>query len=152
MTLTFAKPERESDFQDTFSGPNAHPDLSPRELAALALGQSPVWFRTLFAARQKFARIAGLRTKTPEGKDPGVGFLLSLPVLRDDAKIYEAGLADRHLDFTIAVEKDGGRVSLTTENWFNNVSGRLYLVAVKPFHNRIVSRWVRVLGQPEPAQ
>ena len=84
MTLTFAKPEREPDFQDTFSGPNAHPDMSPHDLAALALGQSPAWFRTLFAARQKLARVAGLKTETPEGRDPGVGFLLSLPVLRND--------------------------------------------------------------------
>lgn len=147
-TLTFEKPNRTPDFQDCFTGKNAHLDKTPKELAALALANSPGWFRVLFAMRQKLASIVGLRTKTPDGKNPGVSFLLSLPVIQDDETAYEAGLADKHLDFILRIEKHDNEVSVRTHIWFNNTFGKLYLAVVKPFHNWIVSYWVKALGKP----
>lgn len=147
-TLTFEKPNRAPDFQDCFTGKNAHPEKSPRELAEIALASSPAWFRVLFAIRQKLASVVGLRTETPEGENPGVGFLLSLPVVQEDENAYEAGLADKHLDFILRIEKHDNEVSLRTHIWYNNTFGRIYLAVVKPFHNWIVSYWVNALGKP----
>ncbi|MDJ0612538.1 MAG: DUF2867 domain-containing protein [Rhizobiaceae bacterium] len=144
---SFAKPHREPDFKDCFSGANAYPEKSAKELAELALASSPFWFRVMFAMRQKLANIVGLRTKTDQGENPGVSFLLSLPELENTETAYEAGLADKHLDFTIRLEKTADRVNLMTQIWFNNFWGKIYLKFVLPFHNMIVSHWVKKLGR-----
>ncbi|MEL6967088.1 MAG: DUF2867 domain-containing protein [Pseudomonadota bacterium] len=148
MTLTFTKPERSPDFEDVFAGPNAYSHLSAQELTELALSRTPSWFRAMFALRQFFARFAGLRTESEAGGPADVNFLLSLPVLRDEPDIFEAGLADKHLDFAMCVEKREDEVRIATSVWCNNTLGRIYLSAVKPFHERIVAHWVRVLGTP----
>ncbi|MEM1038190.1 MAG: DUF2867 domain-containing protein [Pseudomonadota bacterium] len=148
MTLTFSKPQRSPDFEDVFSGPNAHDHLSAKELTELALSRTPSWFRALFAIRQFLARFSGLRTESEEGGPADVNFLLSLPVLRSEPNVFEAGLADKHLDFAMSVEKREGEVRITTSVWFNNTLGKVYLSAIKPFHERIVAHWVHVLGTP----
>jgi len=144
--VTFEKPKRSPDFEDSFSGKNAFPEKTPKELAKTALANSPMWFRVLFSIRQKLANLFGLRTKTDTGENPGVEFLLSLPVLKNNQNEYEAGLSDKHLDFTILVSKEDNIVSLTTQIWFNNFWGKAYLFVVMPFHNLIVSHWVKTLG------
>lgn len=146
MTLSFVKPKRAPDFEDEFCGANAYPEMTGRELAVLAIDQTPRWFRILFWVRQFLARIGGLRTETAEGAPADVAFLLSLPVLVNEPDCYEAGLADKHLDFTLSVEKHKNRVRIVTKVWFNNNAGRAYLFFIRPFHNRIVGHWVRVLG------
>ena len=144
--LIFEKPQRQPNFEDCFSGENSFPEKSPKELAKIALASSPLWFQIMFSLRQKLAGLFGLLTETPEGKDPGVGFLLSLPIIQDDETAYEAGLADKHLDFTIRISKEDDQINLRTQVWFNNFWGKIYLKIVMPFHNLIVSHWVKSLG------
>lgn len=145
--LSFNKSKCQPDFEDCFSGNNAFPNKSPKELAEIALANSPLWFRILFSIRQKLASLIGLTTKTSQGTNPGVGFLLSLPVVQDDETAFEAGLADKHLDFTLRISKENNQIHLKTQIWFNNIWGKIYLAIVKPFHNLILAHWVKALGK-----
>ncbi|MEM7067241.1 MAG: DUF2867 domain-containing protein [Pseudomonadota bacterium] len=148
MTRNFAKPDRTPDFEDCFTGPNAFPDRSAYDLAKMVVGNAPLWFRILFAVRQRIARLFGLVTKSDDGKNPGASFLLTLPVVENSPNRYEADISDKHLDFTLCLEKENEKINLRTQIWFNNIFGRAYLFVVKPFHNKIVSHWVSVLGRP----
>ncbi|MEM1316749.1 MAG: DUF2867 domain-containing protein [Pseudomonadota bacterium] len=155
MTEIFHQPDRAADYSDTFAGPNAHEQLTARELAALALSRVPGWFAAMFALRQRLASLVGLKTAHGDGGQVGTDFLLELPVLIEEPDRFRAGLNDRHLDFAIDVRKRNGEVSITTDIWFGEAGGglfgRAYLTAVKPFHNAILRHWVRVIATPEVA-
>lgn len=143
--MDFARPDRTPDFSDRFAGPNAAPELSARELMMRAFEATPGWFRGLFALRQMAARVAGLSTG-PQGAVTEVEVLGRLPVVEESETKFEFGMADRHLDFTIAVEKRETEVAITTDIWFNGWTGRAYLALVLPFHKMILRRYVSALG------
>ena len=155
MTEQFDQPDRVPDYSATFTGPNAHQQLTARELVALALSRVPGWFSAMFALRQRLASIAGLKTAHGDGGQVGTDFLLELPVLIEEPDRFRAGLNDRHLDFAIDLRKQNGQVMITTDIWFGEAGrglfGRVYLAAVKPFHNAILRHWVRVIARPEVA-
>lgn len=143
----FAKPDRKPDFSDIFEGRLAHHEKSARELAEYALANSPAWFLKLFQLRQFFARLVGLKTQPRQSAVDGTSFLLAMPVIEDSDDVYEAGISDRHLDFTLRLEKVSQSIRLSTTIWFNNWAGRIYLALVRPFHNRICAHYVKVLGE-----
>lgn len=147
---TFDQPSRNPDYSDTFTGPNAHPSLTARELAALALSRVPGWFRLMFSLRQRVAGVLGLKTAHGDGGQVGTDFLMELPVLIETPDRFRAGLNDKHLDFAIDVKKQAQNVAITTDIWFgqgaNRLLGRAYLTAVKPFHNAILRHWIAVLS------
>ncbi|MEO1611463.1 MAG: DUF2867 domain-containing protein [Pseudomonadota bacterium] len=143
--MEFARPQRAPDYSDRFAGPNASPEMSARELMGRAFEATPGWFRALFALRQTAARIAGLSTG-PKGAVTEVEVLGRLPVVEETDDKFEFGMADSHLDFTIAVEKGDADVAITTDIWFNGWTGRAYLTLVLPFHKMILRRYVAALG------
>lgn len=148
--MTFIRPDRSPDFSDRYSGVNATPDLSARELMDVAFKATPGWFRGLFALRQFAARIVGLDTG-PQGAATEVEVLGRLPVVVEQENRFEFGMADSHLDFTIAVEKDANVVAISTDIWFNGWTGRAYLALVLPFHKMILRRYIAALG-PKAAE
>jgi len=80
---------------------------------------------------------------------PEVNFLDAMPIIQESDNIYASGMADKHLDFMITVEKsEGPKVSITTQIWFNKTLGKLYLIAVLPFHKAILKHYIRKLGKP----
>ena len=110
-----------------------------------AFRATPLWFRLIFALRQAAARLAGLKTG-PDGRIGEVELLARLPVAHEADDVLEIGMADRHLDFTITVERTRGEVGFATEIWFNGAAGRAYLWLVMPFHRMILRRYVAALG------
>ena len=90
----------------------------------------------------------GLITGVGRWQDGGAGFLARLPVRHDRPDLFETGLTDRHLTFTIRVETQPGRVAVRTLIWFHSVLGRVYLRAVLPAHKAILRRMVARLGVP----
>ncbi len=147
MTATFIKSDHPPDFADSFTGKNAYRDKTPRQLAELAIASTPAWFHFLFSLRQKIARLAGLKTRPAGRVGADVSFLLAMPVIQDDESAYEAGLHDKHLDFTIRVTRNIDDVQMETRVWYKNFWGRPYLMLVLPFHNLIVSHWVKSLKE-----
>lgn len=151
MTEQFTTPDRAPDYSDRFAGPIANPKLSAKELLAAALDAAPPWFAALFALRQGVARVIGLKTAGAPGTPlTGLRFFETLPVLNEDDGCYELGVADRHLDFALRVEKTGaGDVAVTTDIWINGALGRIYLAFVLPVHRLAVRGFVDSLaGKP----
>lgn len=56
------------------------------------------------------------------------------PVVRDAPEEMVLGTDDRHLNFRIAVHRQGGRLYMSTWVHPHNIWGRVYLAAVMPFH------------------
>ena len=150
MNETFQLPARAPDYADVFSGDLAYPEKSARDLLRQSIETTPKWFHAAFALRNAGARLFGLKTSLenrPEG--PAVNFLDAMPIIEETDRIYSSGLADKHLDFMITVEKsEGPKVSITTQIWFNRSLGKLYLIAVLPVHKAILKHYIRKLGQP----
>ncbi len=100
--------------------------LSPKEAARRGLAL-PGWARALLALRNALVRPFGLKTGTSD--DTAI-----FPVVRDVPEELILGTDDRHLDFRIAVHRQGNRLYLSTWVRPHNVWGRAYLAAVMPFH------------------
>ena len=149
MSETFAVPPRAPDYADVFTGRLAHPDKSARDLLRHAIANTPRWFHGLFALRNSLVKLVGLKSSMknrPEG--PAINFLDNMPIIEETDQVYASGLADKHLDFLITVEKiDGPKVSFTTQIWFNATLGKLHLIAVLPFHKAIIRHYIRQLGK-----
>ena len=62
----------------------------------------------------------------------------TLPVLQDTPDCFEVGMADKHLTFTLQTDLTGRHIAVTTRIWFNNWSGRVYLLGVWVPHKLIV--------------
>jgi hypothetical protein len=98
--------------------------LTPQDGAARGLAL-PGWARALLALRNALVRPFGLRTGTD-------GPLF--PVVADTPSEYIIGLDDRHLNFRIAVLRQGDCLHMATWVRPHNIWGRAYLRAVMPFH------------------
>ncbi|WP_245581437.1 DUF2867 domain-containing protein [Octadecabacter arcticus] len=53
--------------------------------------------------------------------------------IKNDRKVI-AGFDDKHLNFRVSILLQDGQVSLSTWVSPHNLSGRLYLTAIMPFH------------------
>lgn len=150
MSECFTVPPRNPDYADVFTGKLAHPDKSARDLLRYSLGKTPRWFHALFALRNSLVKLVGLKTSMNEHVEvPAISFLDAMPVIEETEHVFSSGLADKHLDFLITVEKTAGpNVSFTTQIWFNAALGKFYLIAVLPFHKAIIRYYIRQLGKP----
>jgi Protein of unknown function (DUF2867) len=90
----------------------------------------PTWIRALLALRNRLVRPFGLKT----GAAPGTEAVAIFPVCSESADEMILGLDDRHLDFRVAVLRNGGRVYMSTWVRPHNLAGRIYLRLVMPFH------------------
>ena len=125
--------------------------LSRRELGVVDIffgifGHHPPWMKLLLIVRNKIASLAGLDAPTASeilhvemknryavGEKIGVWPIFSLS---DDEIV--AGRNNKHMDFRLSVLKmpgaDGTSVVVTTICTVHNLSGKLYLSLVVPFH------------------
>ena len=117
---------RSGDFLDCYSVAST---LPPRVAVTQGL-RMPGWAAALLALRNTLLRPFGLRTAAPPGQD-AIGMF---PVCKDDASECILGFDDRHLDFRIAVLRQGDRIYASTWVHPHNIWGRAYLAAVMPFH------------------
>lgn len=150
MTLTLDIPDRPPDWQDAHEGALQPPDTPARVAFRRALDAVPGWgtgamvLRNLVVAPFGLVRSVGTAT-------PRADFLDRLPVLRDEPDLFETGLTDRHLTFTVRVETTPGHVTARTRIWFNNAFGPVYLRTVLPVHNHLMRRMVGSLASvPSP--
>jgi hypothetical protein len=132
---------RNGDFIDGYA---VESPLSPRD--AMEVGLSlPGWARGLLALRNRIVAPLGLKT---EASDSGAGALF--PVTHEDADEIILGTDDSHLNFRIAIRRDGGRIHMSTWVHRNNLLGRAYLAIVMPFHVLIVRNSMRRIAQATP--
>ncbi|MCK0167028.1 DUF2867 domain-containing protein [Jannaschia sp. S6380] len=115
-----------ADFLDCYSVAST---LGPRPAAEIVVAFPP-WVHALLRLRHALTAPFGLSQSGPAGPD----MLGPFPVLREDAGELVAGFDDRHLDFRISLLSEGGRIHLATWVHTHNPGGRLYLMAVMPFH------------------
>ena len=116
--------------------------MSVSEIAGLIFQRTPLWVKSLMAARNLLMKPFGLKTSVrhlaPERKRFGM-----FPVLQTGPNHLVLGLDDKHLDFRIVLEVqpvgDGtaSLVTLGTNVKCHNTLGHVYLAVVKPFHRRI---------------
>ncbi|MBC7908760.1 MAG: DUF2867 domain-containing protein [Rhodospirillaceae bacterium] len=108
--------------------PGAH--LDAPLVAQMMFGDAPpVWMSALMSLRDKLVSVFGLK---PAGNKP-------FPILTSSPEEVILGMDDRHLDFRIvvavtAVNAGERQVAVTTLVRTRNGLGRLYLIAVLPFH------------------
>ncbi|WP_224814335.1 DUF2867 domain-containing protein [Hasllibacter sp. MH4015] len=134
------RPLRPPDWSDTHRA-EARPDLtSARAAYEVALGTMPPWVRRAMGLRNRIVHLFGLATPTMEKG------MADLPIVAERPKVYEVGLADRHLTFTLETRLEDRTASLTTRIWFNHWTGRLYLAVVLIPHKIIVRSALRRLA------
>jgi hypothetical protein len=123
---------RPGDFLDCYS---VESRLTPQQAARRGLAL-PGWARALLALRNALVRPFGL--KTGQTTDSAI-----FPVVLDGPEELVLGTDDRHLNFRIAVHRQGGRLYMSTWVHPHNIWGRAYLAGVMPFHILISRAAVR---------
>ena len=133
-------------FRDSFRAPLSRSDLSVTDLFLAIFAHHPLWMKLLLIVRNKAASVAGLDAPTASqilhanikdryivGENIGVWLIFSLS---EDEVI--AGRNNKHLDFRVSVLKlpdgDGSSVVVSTVCTVHNLSGKVYLFFVVPFH------------------
>jgi len=132
-----------ADWCDCFQGEMMTPGTTSLNVSRLLLDHPPAWISALMALRNRVVSLFGLKTVELVAGASAGGF----PVLSSSRERTVLGFDDRHLDFRIVVdlEEKGSHqlVSVTTIVRRKNLFGRLYLLAVGPFHRRIVPATMR---------
>lgn len=136
-----ARPSRDPDWSDVHTGPVSASYMSAREAFDAGFANMPGWATHALSLRDKVVGRLGLTTVT-EGETR----MTSLPVLVDTPQVFETGLEDKHLTFTLETRLEGDSVSAKTRIWFNHWSGQLYLRAVLIPHRLIMRHIIRSLA------
>jgi len=116
------------------------------ETIAARMGKPPGWVTKLMAVRNALVAPFGLITKPSRQPKSLSGF--PFPVLSAQPQRVVMGLDDRHLDFRLVVDvsvAEGRQIAATATTYVRtrNLWGKLYLLAVTPFHRRIVPAMLR---------
>ncbi|WP_167377543.1 DUF2867 domain-containing protein [Agrobacterium genomosp. 13] len=134
-----------ADWRDCFQGEMIRPQSSSLDVSRLLLDHPPAWISGLMVLRNRIVSFFGLKTVELAAGTSAGGF----PVLSSTPERTVLGFDDRHLDFRIIIDlEDKGKhqlVNVTTIVRRKNLFGRLYLLAVGPFHRRIVPATMRPL-------
>jgi hypothetical protein len=109
---------------------------------------APAWVDRLMAMRNALMAPLGLKT-APMGPCPPPPYAIGQTI--GLFRIIELGEAevvfgedDRHLDFRVTLTLlPGNRLAIATRVVTHNALGRLYLTAVKPFHQMIAATMAR---------
>lgn len=141
----------EADWADRYAVITPERAMPAIRAAHLALGQSPVWARRLLDIRNRVVAPFGLKAADSKSGEAGSVGAFAIVSERDDQVVL--GLDDRHLDFRIVIEVAsagtvGSKVSVTTLVKRHNTFGRLYILAVTPFHRLIVRTTLGRLAGP----
>lgn len=138
---TIPDPALESaDWADCWQVTVSSPFANAREAAEAIIRAFPVWTNSLLALRQILVLPLGL--KGAGARHEATDQIGIFPIVEQSRDRLVAGFDDKHLDFRLLVSlsetADGQRISLTTLIARHNLSGRLYLQAVLPFHRAII--------------
>ena len=143
------------DFLDCYSVDIGHGQVPIVEIAQRIFIGLPAWVDALLALRDLGVSLFGLKTTAALPRDttirPGIEVgdrinFFHVRSLAEDEIIL--GEDDRHLDFRIAVRRDGeSRVSLATWVQVHNRLGRSYLRLILPFHVMIVNARLAALAR-----
>ena len=137
-----------ADWADAWQAGVDQPFASAREAAEAIVENFPAWTGAMMALRQILVSPFGLKGRPRRGDRIGI-----FPVVSESRQQFVAGFNDRHLDFRIVVdlEEETGEpkqaVTLTTVIKRHNLLGRVYLVAVMPFHRAIISTALRRISE-----
>ena len=149
MSARLDIPDRPPDWSDSHSGLTARPDLPARAQWQWALGHMPRWASAALTLRNRVVGLLGLRGVSRGALETNRHPMDSLPVLTETDAVFETGLTDRHLTFTVLAEKEESTVTVTTRIWFHRWWGRVYLWVVLPAHVAIVQHGLRSLARME---
>ena len=131
-----------ADWADCFQVTVPGCDLSAIEAARRALGHFPPWVQMLMTIRDRVVAPFGVKPSTVHSASD-MEMVGIFPVVSQSADQVVVGFDDRHLDFRAVIDvshADGGTtVSAMTLVKRKILFGRLYLAAITPFHNLIVS-------------
>ncbi|SHI02928.1 DUF2867 domain-containing protein [Marivita hallyeonensis] len=139
--MSDGRPDRAADWQDTHAGPVASDYRTARQAFDAGFANMPRWVDGAMSARNAIVRRFGLVTG-----EEGAGVMTRLPVWRETSDVFETGLVDKHLTFSIETRLSTGHVAATTRIWFNHWAGRLYLGIVMIPHKIIMRHIVRSLA------
>ena len=137
-----------ADWADAWQAEVKQSFTSAREAAEAIIENFPAWTGAMMALRQILVAPFGLKGRPGSGDRIGI-----FPVVSESRQQLVAGFNDRHLDFRIVVdlEEQAGKpeqaVTLTTVIKRHNLLGRIYLVAVMPFHRAIISTALRRISE-----
>ena len=137
-----------ADWADAWQAEVKQSFTSAREAAEAIIENFPAWTGAMMALRQILVAPFGLKGRPGSGDRIGI-----FPVVSESRQQLVAGFNDRHLDFRIVVdlEEQAGKseqaVTLTTVIKRHNLLGRVYLVAVMPFHRAIISTALRRISE-----
>ena len=133
-----------TDFIDCYTTTSS---LSPREAADI-ITTFPGWAQNLVALRRIITSPFGLKnTNAPttsardnrsEKADEVQENIGGFPIETETPTEIIAGFNDKHLDFRISVMSDNGKIFLATWVHTHNIGGKIYLLAIMPFHILIV--------------
>ncbi len=146
---------RPGDFLDCYSVEIGSVQAPIEEIAQRIFIGLPAWVNALLALRDLGVSLFGLKTTAALPRDTTIRPVIEVGdrinffrvrSLAEDEIIL--GEDDRHLDFKIAVRRDGGsRVSLATWVQTHNRLGRAYLRLILPFHVMIVNARLAALAR-----
>jgi len=133
-------------FHDSYRVPLSRNDLGIVDIFAGIFAHHPLWMKLLLIIRNKVASLAGLDAPTAseilhvEIKDRYVvGEKIGVwPIFWISEDEVVAGRNNKHMDFRLSVLKvhDGERTNVVVSTLcsVHNLSGKLYLFFVVPFH------------------
>ena len=133
-------------FRDAYRAPLSRRDLGIVDIFFGIFAHHPLWMKLLLIVRNKLASLVGLKAPMAseilhvEIKDRyAVGEKIGVwPIFSLSEQEIVAGRDNRHMDFRLSVLKlpngDGPSVVVSTICTVHNVSGKLYLFFVLPFH------------------
>jgi hypothetical protein len=133
-------------FRDSYRAPLSRVELGIVDIFFGIFAHHPLWMKLLLVVRNKVAFLAGLDAPTAseilhvEIKDRyAVGEKIGVwPIFSLNEDEVVAGRNNKHMDFRLSVLKvpdgDGTSVVVSTICTVHNLSGKLYLFFIVPFH------------------
>ena len=147
----------DGDFLDCYSVDIGRADIPLTEVTQRIFIGLPCWINSLLAARDVGVSVFGLKTTAGLPRNDTmrdsveVGDQINFfPVRSVEEDEIILGEDDRHLDFKIAVRRDGenaGRISLATWVHTHNPLGAIYLRTITAFHILIVNSRLAALAR-----
>ncbi|WP_420552415.1 DUF2867 domain-containing protein [Tenacibaculum aiptasiae] len=134
------------DFIDTFSTTNHLNNLE--EISNMIFNSNPKWIEKLFTIRNKIAGFLGLQNKLPDDYNENFkvgGYVKFFKIFSISENEVILGADDSHLNFRVFLKNENIKnynIKVITLVELNNLTGKIYMTIVKPFHKLVVKRLV----------
>jgi hypothetical protein len=143
-----------ADWADCYQLAVGDRNLTATDAARLVLGHFPPWVRMLMTIRDAVVAPFGVKASTVHSAED-MEMIGIFPVVSRSHHQVVVGFDDHHLNFRLVIDvtREGGQtfVSSTTLVRRKILFGRLYLAAITPFHNLIVSATLANLNRAPAA-